>query len=87
MSIGVFCIDLSLIPSNGFRLICHLDSDTSAGIALVKQNYWMSSRSEEAAASIYAEGRGFLRSFRTLGNMSVRQGRHMFLMKPKFHVP
>ena len=43
-------------------------------------------RSQQAAADIYREGRGFCRAFRALGCISVEQGKHQFLLKPKFHV-
>ena len=43
-------------------------------------------RSQEVATQIHDEGMGFLRSFRTLGRISVGLGQQMFLMKPKFHV-
>ena len=42
-------------------------------------------RTDEAAEKIYTEGRGFLRTFKHLGTISVRQNRQTFLMKPKFH--
>lgn len=44
-------------------------------------------RSDDAAAKIYAEGRGFLRAFKTLGYISIRLKKPTFFMKPKFHVP
>lgn len=38
------------------------------------------------AGKIHSEGRAFLRAFRALGRISVRQNKLEYLMKPKFHV-
>ena len=56
---------------------------------LIKYNIYVQTlpRSVQAATSIYAEGRGFLRAYRSLAALSIRKGMHTFLLKPKFHVP
>ena len=44
-------------------------------------------RTQDAAQKIYEEGRGFLRTFKTMGYISIRLKKPTFFMKPKIHVP
>lgn len=44
-------------------------------------------RTHEAAKQIHDEGRAFLRSYRNLCSISIRQEKNEFPMKPKYHVP
>ena len=44
-------------------------------------------RSRQVADQVYAEGMTFLQTFGGLCTLSVRLGRHEFIMKPKYHEP
>lgn len=48
--------------------------------------YLINPRSSDAAKQIHDVGRACLRSYRSLSSISIRQGKHEWPMKPKYHV-